>query len=897
MNQDDVRLPPSAPPPPADDDHWEIASRGAEKAAQALVTKASTLRAIDAEDYPRVPTQSPPAGQALEDWDLPGYSPTAGGELSPPGGDPKAAAKGQEASTVLSLAQLSSKVANGDGMEAVERVAQGSFQRTPAADDDGFSEYMSDGVADDDHDDHEEGKGQQRNKQGGGERVGVGACGPGKSKEEGAAGGGLPRLGEDADSLVSMASDFQLPPRGDTSRRQPWATALSGGVEISGCTERFYTQHQVDELVAAAVAEAEKRAKTQHDLAVERAVDAAMEQLSHELEKQAEELEAEHDRRLLEIVHEGLGLPPPPPPALRRPVNEGGGGGSSDDGGDASDDSSDDDDDDSGSESDDDDDVFDSDGPTSKPRSPMAPTRARAKVILQEEPTVSATERALTTLREALTTKREAEQWSNERSDMLRRLREAETRCAGLEVRSSEAEAKATEMEDEALEWWRWSLTADVPVEGTEVGTYIGTEVSVSAAFDPRLDSTGGAPYIMGGGMDVGEDPYHGGAFSGMEPISEDGQGAEGEPANGANAIVASAMNASERWASEMQEVAAAMQAEDMVEERQEEQERQEEPTRLLASAGAAKTLASDEAVTVGLAGSKRLDSKKALVASIERCRVALEALEVRPHRHMHDVRSLLVFSPCVVLLATPAPALPHPRQSAQCCPSLSHNVLGRAPPPRVCACGCPQATPKHLVEVRQAQQRCLATFRTAVFLHAKHTTGGTASTAASKIDARTVAAIQQLEGACSRVGEVAAYIQETVRAACLSGDAAEALGTMLPSPLSESAIDFAPELALEQETEQEEATDESKRMADKPERAAAGKELGAAGSRVRVVPPAAPLPELSLYERMQSRLKVAPAGATLGAAAASVIATPATAAPGPATAADGSSADDEYEL
>jgi len=502
---------------------------------------------------------------------------------------------------------------------------------------------------------------------------------------------------------------------------------------------------------------------------------------------------------------------------------------------------------------------------------------------------VSATERALTTLREALTTKREAEQWSNERSDMLRRLREAETRCAGLEVRSSEAEAKATEMEDEALEWWRWSLTADVPVEGTEVGTYIGTEVSVSAAFDPRLDSTGGAPYIMGGGMDVGEDPYHGGAFSGMEPISEDGQGAEGEPANGANAIVASAMNASERWASEMQEVAAAMQAEDMVEERQEEQERQEEPTRLLASAGAAKTLASDEAVTVGLAGSKRLDSKKALVASIERCRVALEALE---------------------------------------------------------------ATPKHLVEVRQAQQRCLATFRTAVFLHAKHATGGTASTAASKIDARTVAAIQQLEGACSRVGEVAAYIQETVRAACLSGDAAEALGTMLPSPLSESAIDFAPELALEQETEQEEATDESKRMADKPERAAAGKELGAAGSRVRVVPPAAPLPEkperaagkevgtgsrvrvvppaaplpekperaagkelgaagsrvrvvppaaplpeLSLYERMQSRLKVAPAGATLGAAAASVIATPATAAPGPATAADGSSADDEYEL
>jgi len=260
----------------------------------------------------------------------------------------------------------------------------------------------------------------------------------------------------------------------------------------------------------------------------------------------------------------------------------------------------------------------------------------------------------------------------------------------------------------------------------------------------------------------------------------------------------------------------------------------------------------------VGLAGSKRLDSKKALVASIERCRVALEALE---------------------------------------------------------------ATPKHLVEVRQAQQRCLATFRTAVFLHAKHTTGGTASTAASKIDARTVAAIQQLEGACSRVGEVAAYIQETVRVACLSGDAAEALGAMLPPPLRECAIEFAPELALEQEAKQEEATDESKHTVDKPERAAgeeevgagsrvrvvppaaplpekperaAGKEVGA-GSRMRVVPPAAPLPELSLYERMQSRLKVAPAGATLGAAAASAVATPATAAP--ATIADDSTANGEYEL
>ena len=73
---------------------------------------------------------------------------------------------------------------------------------------------------------------------------------------------------------------------------RPWASDREGGLEVLAVG--LHTQAEVEEAVAAAVEEADARAHTQQ----QRAIDAAAATMRHELQAQADELEAEHGQRL-----------------------------------------------------------------------------------------------------------------------------------------------------------------------------------------------------------------------------------------------------------------------------------------------------------------------------------------------------------------------------------------------------------------------------------------------------------------------------------------------------------------------------------------------------------------------------------------------------------------------
>jgi len=267
-------------PPAADDDDWEldrkiaslatsVVAAGRAADARAASLQKTELDRVQADGLPHSPPRpqrtlsATPLGYSMDDdddhWDVP---------------VPKPSSDDAEPAVPVAIVTAVVHDDSGDGFEAFENSLRLASEHRQTSDN------FSDLGADD------------------------GEASQDETDEEGQADNGA---GDDDEHDSPTRLRFQSRQAPAAGNEDEWATAHEGGIELCGADLRSYHSDKVlRATVAQAVSEAERRAKQRQLKAVERAVDAAAEQLKQELEAQAVELEGEHERRLLDVLHRAI---------------------------------------------------------------------------------------------------------------------------------------------------------------------------------------------------------------------------------------------------------------------------------------------------------------------------------------------------------------------------------------------------------------------------------------------------------------------------------------------------------------------------------------------------------------------------------------------------------------
>lgn len=225
-------------------------------------------------------------------------------------------------------------------------------------------------------------------------------------------------------------------------------------------------------------------------------------------------------------------------------------------------------------------------------------------------------------------------------------------RYEAAEARAAEAEKLAYEVEMEAREWWRWSLAAEGGGGPGGGGSPWGeAEDEDDCEEGQGRDLTGGAatapatPYVMGGGMDSGDDPYK----DQKRTEAEERLSSDHLPSGllvGAESVVESARTASGRWLKELRDEADAALSEASGGGGGGAPVASAAPPDATGAAGEAPVWVA-EAQQQLTEASRRLASAQSqigpseLAAALERCRRALSSLKDSPHE-LREVRTLL---------------------------------------------------------------------------------------------------------------------------------------------------------------------------------------------------------------------------------------------------------------